>query len=161
LNSSRRKVKYNDIESETCCPQDQLPRARLDSLNGRTRLEHRLLSPLLEDQLSLSDTVSEFSGGLTMVPIIAMSSVWAVITIAFVVLVLYRRSLTKQESDWIPLTDDAKEDSAIQAQTVIEMKTRKLTVPIRTLGTLSLLMLLVIVGFWLFHSLFTPPPMPQ
>jgi len=96
-----------------------------------------------------------------MVPIIAMSSVWAVITIAFVVLVLYRRSLTKQESDWIPLTDDAKEDSAIQAQTVIEMKTRKLTVPIRTLGTLSLLMLLVIVGFWLFHSLFTPPPMPQ
>ena len=96
-----------------------------------------------------------------MVPIIAMSSAWAVITIAFVALLLYRRSLTKQESDWIPLTDDAKEDSAIQAQTVIEMKTRKLTVPIRTLGTLSLLMLLVIVGFWLFHSLFTPPPMPQ
>jgi hypothetical protein len=124
-------------------------------------LEHRLLSSLLEDQLSLSDTVSEFSGGLTMVPIIAMSSVWAVITIAFVALLLYRRSLTKQESDWIPLTDDAKEESAIQAQTVIEMKTRKLTAPIRTLGTLSLLMLLVIVGFWLFHSLFTPPPMPQ
>jgi len=96
-----------------------------------------------------------------MVPIIAMSSVWAVITIAFVALLLYRRSLTKQESDWIPLTDDAKEESAIQAQTVIEMKTRKLTAPIRTLGTLSLLMLLVIVGFWLFHSLFTPPPMPQ
>ena len=90
-----------------------------------------------------------------------MSSAWGVITIAFVALLLYRRSLTKQESDWIPLTDDAKEDSAIQAQTIIEMKTRKLTVPIRTLGTLSLLMLLVIVGFWLFHSLFTPPPMPQ
>jgi flagellar biogenesis protein FliO len=58
------------------------------------------------------------------------------------------------------LTDDAKEDTAIQAQTIIEMKTRKLTVPIRTLGTLSLIMLLVIVGFWLFHSLFTPPAMP-
>jgi hypothetical protein len=127
----------------------------------RAQLEHRLLSPLSEDQLSLSDTVSEFAGGWIMVPIIALSSAWAVITIAFVVLLLYRRSLTKQESDWIPLTDDAKEDSAIQAQTVIEMKTRKLTVPIRTLGTLSLLMLLVIVGFWLFHSLFTPPPMPQ
>ena len=96
-----------------------------------------------------------------MVPIIALSSTWAVITIAFVVLLLYRRSLTKQESDWIPLTDDAKEDSAIQAQTIIEKKTKKLTIPIRTLGTLSLLMLLVIVGFWLFHSLFTPPPMPQ
>jgi hypothetical protein len=93
--------------------------------------------------------------------LIAMSSAWGVITIAFVVLLLYRRSLTQQESDWIPLTDDAKEDKAIQAQTIIEMKTRKLTVPIRTLGTLSLIMLLVIVGFWLIHSVFTPPPMPQ
>jgi hypothetical protein len=95
-----------------------------------------------------------------MITLIALSSVWGVITIAFVVLLLYRRSLIKQESDWIPLTDDAKEDTAIQAQTIIEMKTRKLTVPIRTLGTLSLIMLLVIVGFWLFHSLFTPPAMP-
>ena len=93
--------------------------------------------------------------------IVALGTAWGVITIAFVVLLLYRRSLTKQESDWIPLTDDSKEDSAIQAQTVIEMKTRKLTVPIRTLGTLSLIMLLVIVGFWLFHSISTPPPMPQ
>lgn len=93
--------------------------------------------------------------------IIAMSSAWGIITIAFAVLLLYRRSLTKQESDWIPLTDDSKEDSAIQAQTIIEMKTRKLTIPIRALGTLSLLLLLVIVGFWLFHSISTPPPMPQ
>ena len=96
-----------------------------------------------------------------MTPIIALSSVWGVITIAFAVLLLYRRSLTKQESDWIPLTDDAKEDTAIQSQKIIEVKTRKLTVPIRALGTLSLVMLLVIVGFLLFHSLFTPPPMPQ
>ena len=72
-------------------------------------------------------------------------SAWVVITIGFVALLLYRRSLTKNESDWIPLTDDAKEDSAIQAQTIIEMKTRKLTVPIRALGSLSLVMLLVIV----------------
>ncbi|MGA3324484.1 MAG: hypothetical protein ABSF45_08420 [Terriglobia bacterium] len=93
--------------------------------------------------------------------LIIMGSVWGVITIAFFVLLIYRRSLTKQESDWIPLTDDAKEDTAIQAQTIIEMKTRKLTVPIRALGTISLIMLLVIVGFWLFHSIFTPPPMPQ
>ena len=93
--------------------------------------------------------------------LIVLGSIWGVITIAFIVLLLYRRSLTKQESDWIPLTDDAKEDTAIQAQTIIEMKTRKLTVPIRALGTLSLVMLLVIVGFWVFHSILTPPPMPQ
>ena len=93
--------------------------------------------------------------------LIIMGSVWGVITIAFFVLLIYRRSLTKQESDWIPLTDDSKEDKAIQAQTVIEMKTRKLTVPIRALGTLSLVMLLVIVGFWLYHTLYTPPAMFQ
>ena len=92
---------------------------------------------------------------------IAMGLAWAVITIVFAILLLYRRSLTKHESDWIPLTDDAREESAIQSQTVIEMKTRKLTIPIRALGFLSLIMLLVIVGFWLFHTLFTPPPMPQ
>ena len=90
-----------------------------------------------------------------------LGSVWGVITVAFVVLLLYRRNLTKNESDWIPLTDDAKEDKAIQAQTVIEMKTRKLTFPIRALGTLSLIVLLVIVGVWLFQSIFTPPAMPQ
>lgn len=93
--------------------------------------------------------------------LIAMSSAWALITVIFAILLIYRRSLTKRESAWIPLTDDAKEESAIQAQTIIEMKTRKLTIPIRALGCLSVVMLLVIVGFWLFHTLFTPPPMPQ
>ena len=92
---------------------------------------------------------------------VALGTVWGVITIAFAVLLLYRRSLTKNESDWIPLTDDSKEDKAIQAQTIIEMKTRKLTIPIRALGTLSLVMLLVIVGFWLYHTLYTPPAMFQ
>jgi len=91
--------------------------------------------------------------------LIALGSVWAVVTLAFVVLVLYRRSLTKNESDWIPLTDDAKEDKAIAAQTIVEMKTRKLTVPIRTLGTLSLVLLLVIVGVWIYHTIYSPPAM--
>ena len=93
--------------------------------------------------------------------IVALGTVWGVITITFAVLLLYRRSLTKNESDWIPLTDDSKEDKAIAAQTVIEMKTKKLTIPIRALGTLSLVMLLVIVGFWLYHTLYTPPAMFQ
>ncbi|MGD0227353.1 MAG: hypothetical protein ABSF71_33925 [Terriglobia bacterium] len=93
--------------------------------------------------------------------LIALSAAWGVITVIFAALLLYRRSLTKGESDWIPLTDDANQASAIQAQTIIEMKTQKLTIPIRTLGFLSLAMLLVIVGFWLFQTLFTPPPMPQ
>lgn len=96
-----------------------------------------------------------------MTTLIVLASVWAVITIAFFALLMYRRGLVKQESDWIPLTDDAREDSAIQAQTVIEMKTKKLTVPIRALGTLSIVLLLAIVGFWVYLSIFTPPAMPQ
>ncbi len=96
-----------------------------------------------------------------MATLIALGSIWGVITITFFALLIYRRRLTNTESDWIPLTDDAKEDKAIQAQTIIEMKTRKLTIPIRALGTLSLVMLLVIVGLWLFHSLVTPPAMYQ
>jgi hypothetical protein len=94
-------------------------------------------------------------------PLLAMASAWGVITLVFVTLLIYRRSLTKLESDWIPLTDDSREESAIRAQTVIEMKTRKLTIPIRALGFGSLAMLLVIVGFWLLRTLSTPPPMPQ
>jgi len=93
--------------------------------------------------------------------LLVLSSVWGVITLVFVVLLIYRGNLTKGETDWIPLTDDAMEDKAIQAQTVVEMKTKKLTIPIRALGTLSVIMLLVIVGIWLYQSIFTPPAMPQ
>ena len=93
--------------------------------------------------------------------LITLGSAWGVITVAFVALVIYRRSLTKQESDWIPLTNYGKEDNAIQAQTIIEMKTRKLTVPIRALGTLSLLLFLVIVGVWIYHTIHPPPAIYQ
>jgi hypothetical protein len=96
-----------------------------------------------------------------MTTIITLAAVWGTITLAFAILLLYRRSLTKQESDWIPLTDDAREDKAIEEQSIIEMKTNKLTVPIRALGTLSVVLFLVIVGYWLYHAIVTPPPMPQ
>jgi len=90
-----------------------------------------------------------------------LGSVWGAITLAFAILLFYRRSLTSKEADWIPLTDDAKEEKAIQAQTIIDLKARKLTVPIRALGTLSVVILLVMFGLWLFHSLTSPPAMPQ
>lgn len=93
--------------------------------------------------------------------LITLGSAWGVITLAFVVLVLYRRSLTNKETDWIPLNEYGKEAGAIQAQTVIEMKTRKLTLPIRALGTLSIIILLVIVGLYIYHNLSTPPGLYQ
>ena len=83
---------------------------------------------------------------------------WAVITVFFLVLVFVRSRLTKKETDWIPLSDDAKEDQAIEAQKVIQMKTHKITVPIRALGVLWVAMAVVVVGFWLYHGIMTPPP---
>lgn len=90
-----------------------------------------------------------------------LASIWALITIIFFALLIYRSRLTNQETDWIPLTDDARETQAIEAQTIIEMKTRKLTVPIRALGTMSVVMLLVILGFWVYSGITTPPPIPK
>jgi hypothetical protein len=87
----------------------------------------------------------------------ALSMVWGVVTILFVSLIFYRMSITKNEKDWIALTNDSKEDAAIQAQMANEVKTRKLKVPITTLGFVSLAMFLVIAGVWVMHTLSNPP----
>jgi hypothetical protein len=88
-------------------------------------------------------------------------TVWALITIGYLAMVIYRSRLTRQETDWIPLTDDAREERAIEEQTVIELKAEKLKLPIRALATASLVMLLVILAFWFYQGISTPPPMPQ
>jgi hypothetical protein len=85
---------------------------------------------------------------------------WGLVTVTLVCLLAYRSRLEKHESDWIPLTEDEREDRAIRAQTIIEMKTRKLTWPIRTLGAVSVALLLFILGFWLYTGLTTSPPSP-
>ena len=89
---------------------------------------------------------------------VLLFTIWAVITVLFLVLVVVRSRLTKNETDWIPLSDDAKEDQAIEAQNVIEMKTHRFNVPIRALGLLWVVMAVVIVGFWFYHGITTPPP---
>jgi hypothetical protein len=96
-----------------------------------------------------------------MATLITLIAIWAVVTILYVVLSMYRSRLVRQEADWIPLTDDDQESRAIQAQTVLEMKTSKLAMPIRALGTLSIVLLLVVVGYWLYQGFATPPPMPK
>jgi len=89
---------------------------------------------------------------------VVLFTIWAVVTVLFLVLVVVRSRLTKKETDWIPLSNDAKEDQAIEAQKVIEMKTHKFGVPIRVLGVLWVVMAVVIVGFWFYHGIMTPPP---
>jgi len=87
--------------------------------------------------------------------------VWGLITIVFLALVFYRSRLTKNETDWIPLSDDAKEEQAIETQKVIETKSSRFNVPIRALGWAWVVMALVIVGVWIYHGINTPPPISK
>lgn len=87
-------------------------------------------------------------------------SIWGLVTVALIVLLIYRSRLTGHETDWIPLTEDEREDRAIQTQTVIEMKARKLVWPIRALSTVSVVLLLVILAYWIYTGITTPPPTP-
>jgi uncharacterized ion transporter superfamily protein YfcC len=93
--------------------------------------------------------------------LVALFAAWGLVTILFFGLVFYRSRLTKKETDWIPLSDDAREEQAIEAQKVIEKKSHKLDLPIRTLGAVWVIMLLVIVGFWFYHGIMTPPPIAK
>jgi hypothetical protein len=92
-------------------------------------------------------------------PYMVFFSVWGIVTLACVALFLYRASITSHESDWIPLTNDAAEDRAIQSQTALELRTQKLTWPIRGLFATSILLLVVILGYWLYEG-FTTQPAP-
>jgi uncharacterized ion transporter superfamily protein YfcC len=91
----------------------------------------------------------------------ALFVVWGLVTVVLLGLVFYRSRITKKESDWIPLSDDAKEEQAIETQKVSEMKIHKLDLPIRALGAAWVIMLLVIVGFWFYHGIMTPPPVAK
>jgi hypothetical protein len=93
-------------------------------------------------------------------PTVALLILWGIVTLALALLLFYRFRLTRGESDWIPLTDDVREERAIQSQTLIEMKAQKLVWPIRALGTLSVILLVVLLGYWAYHGIGTPPPMP-
>ncbi len=93
-------------------------------------------------------------------PLWALLAGWVVVTLVLVILLIYRARLESKESDWIDLTDDEKEDRAIQTQTAIEKRTQKLIFPIRALGTLSVVLLLAMMGLWLYQGITTPPPEP-
>jgi Na+/glutamate symporter len=91
----------------------------------------------------------------------ALFVVWGLVTVVLLGLVFYRSRISKKETDWIPLSDDAKEEQAIETQKVSEMKIHKLDVPIHALGTIWVIMLLVIVGYWFYHGIMTPPPVAK
>ncbi len=90
----------------------------------------------------------------------ALITGWVVVTLALAVLLIVRARLESQESDWIQLSEDEKEEKAIQAQTAIEKKAQKLVWPIRALGAISVVLLLAILGIWVYSGITTPPPAP-
>jgi hypothetical protein len=90
----------------------------------------------------------------------ALITGWVVVTLALAVLLIVRARLESQESDWIQLSEDEKEEKAIQAQTAIEKKAQKLVWPIRALGAVSVVLLLAILGIWVYSGITTPPPAP-
>jgi hypothetical protein len=94
-------------------------------------------------------------------PFVGLIAGWGLVTGALLVLYICRSRLENKETDWIPLTDDAREDEAIQEQKVIEKKAHKFDRPIRVLGVLSVVLLVAIVGYFLYHGITTPPPPPE
>jgi len=87
-------------------------------------------------------------------------AVWALVTVVLVALLVYRSRLTRQESDWIGLTDDEREERAIQKQTILEKKAQKFTWPIRGLSALSAALLLLMLGVWVYQGISSQPPQP-
>ena len=92
---------------------------------------------------------------------VALWIVWGLVTIIFFGLTFYRSRISRKETDWISLSEDAKEEQAIEKQKVSEMKSHRLDLPIRILGAVSVTMLVVIFGVWLYHGIMTPPPMAK
>jgi len=86
---------------------------------------------------------------------------WGLVTAALIILYICRSRLEKKESDWIPLTDDAREDQAIKEQAVIDKKAHKYDRPIHALGLLSAVLLLVIIGYFVYSGITTSPPQPE
>jgi uncharacterized membrane protein len=84
-----------------------------------------------------------------------------VVTVLYLALVFYRSRITRGETDWIPLSGDAREEQAIEAQKVTEMKSHKLDLPIRALGVVWVVLVLAAVGYWFYHGLTTQPPVSR
>jgi hypothetical protein len=86
---------------------------------------------------------------------------WGLVTAALIVLYIYRSRLESKEADWIPLTDDAREDKAIKEQTLVEKRAEKFDWPIRALGLLSVVLLLLVLGYFVYSGITTPRPQSE
>jgi hypothetical protein len=75
---------------------------------------------------------------------------WSVITVALVILVVYRGTLSSKEDDQIFI--DAAEQHHYQEQLVIIARISRLTRPIIVLLVMSGALLLASVGVWVYQA---------
>lgn len=75
---------------------------------------------------------------------------WSIVTVALILVWIYRSALTNREEDQIFL--DAAQESMAREQRAIVARIEKLSKPIMSLVVLSSTLLLVIAGMWLWQG---------
>ena len=75
---------------------------------------------------------------------------WSIVTVALILVWIYRSTLTNREEDQIFL--DAAQESMAREQRAIVARIEKLSKPIMSLVVLSSTLLLVIAGMWLWQG---------
>jgi hypothetical protein len=75
---------------------------------------------------------------------------WSIVTVALIIVWIYRSTLTNREEDQIFL--DAAQESMAREQRAIVARIEKLSKPIMSLVVLSSTLLLVIAGIWLWQG---------
>lgn len=81
----------------------------------------------------------------------ALLILWAAITVVLVVLLIYRSTLSMQESDQLFI--DVSESHMAKEQALVLRRLERLQWPLRFLGGASGLLILLILGIWLWRGL--------
>jgi Fe2+ transport system protein B len=81
----------------------------------------------------------------------ALLVLWAAITVVLVVLLIYRSTLSMQESDQLFI--DLAQSHMEKEQALILRRLERLQWPLRFLGAASGLLILLIFGIWLWRGL--------
>jgi Tfp pilus assembly protein PilN len=81
----------------------------------------------------------------------ALLVVWGAVTAVLVVLLIYRSTLSMQEDDQLFL--DESESHMQKEQALVLKRLERLQWPLRALGAVSGLLILVIFGVWLWRGL--------
>ena len=88
-----------------------------------------------------------------MSPLMMLIAIWAVITVALIIVLIYRSTLSMHEDDQLFLDDSTSNLRAEQEQLMLKMK--KVAPVVRILGAASGLLILVIAGMALWQRMNT------